>query len=312
MNDEFTRTAEAVLRRSRSGTDALIELEWMPSLDLSDEYSAVAFAALFRAQGRSLAMTPAIGILMAQQLGAARGPQDLGTIAAYRARCEGERITATVSAAWPQAERIVVDIERDELLIGTPAAFSQSGTQPLDPACVNLTAEFGLLDHLVIDELHERRLEADRLARLAAAHEILGVSEQLMHLAVDYARDRKQFGAPIGSFQAVQQMLAAAEVELVGLRNSCDVVMRDCVRTVEPDPAQDAMLVKALAGRVSRRVSQSTLQTLGAIGFTWEHDHHRYQRRALTLDALFGSYHELVAQLGALNTGKSLRRVGVL
>ncbi|HEY6622343.1 MAG TPA: acyl-CoA dehydrogenase family protein [Acidimicrobiales bacterium] len=257
-------------------------------------------------------MTPAIGILMAQQLGTAHGPHDLGTIAAYRARCQGERIAATVSAAWPQAERILVDIGRDELLIGSPAAFSQAGTQPLDPACVNLTAELGLLDHLVIDELHVRRLEADRLARLAAAHEILGVSEQLMHLAVNYARDRKQFGAPIGSFQAVQQMLAAAEVELVGLRNCCDVVMRDCVRSVEPDPAQDAVLVKALAGRVSRRVSQSTLQTLGAIGFTWEHDHHRYQRRALTLDALFGSYHELVAQLGALNAGKSLRRVGVL
>jgi hypothetical protein len=312
MHDEFTSTAEAVLRRSRSGTDALIELEWMPSLDLADEYSAVAFAALFRAQGRSLAITPAIGILIAQQLGAAHGPQDLGTIAAYRARCQGERMTATVSAAWPEAERIVVDIGGDELLIGSPAAFSQSGTQPLDPACVNLTAEFSRLDHLVSDELHGRRLEADRLARLAAAHEILGVSEQLMHLAVNHARDRKQFGAPVGSFQAVQQMLAAAEVELVGLRNSCDVVMRDCVRSVEPDPAQDAMVVKALAGRVSRRVAQSTLQTLGAIGFTWEHDHHRYQRRALTLDALFGSYHELVAQLGALNTGKSLRRVGVL
>jgi hypothetical protein len=312
MNDEFTSTAEAVLRRSRSGTEALIELEWMPSLDLSDEYSAVAFAALFRAQGRSLAITPAIGILIAQQLGAAEGPLDLGTIAAYRARCQGERITATVSAAWPQAERIVVDIGRDALLVGSPTAFTQVGTQPLDPACVNLTADIGLLDHFMIDDLDVRRLDADRLARLAAAHEMLGVSEQLMHLAVNYALDRKQFGAPIGGFQAVQQMLAAAEVELVGLRNCCDVVMGACVRSVEPDPAQDAMLVKALAGRVSRRVSQSTLQTLGAVGFTWEHDHHRYQRRALTLDALFGSYHELVAQLGALTIGKSLRRVGVL
>ncbi len=312
MNDEFTGTAEAVLRRSRSGTEALIELEWMPSLDLSDEYSALAFAALFRAQGRSLAMTPAIGILMAQRLGAADGPRDLGTIAAYRARRQGERITATVSATCHQAERIVVDIGRDALLVGSPTAFVRFGTQPLDPACLNLTADIGLLDHLVIDELPGRRLDADRLARLAAAHELLGVSEQLMHVAVNYALDRKQFGAPIGGFQAVQQMLAAAEVELVGLRNCCDVVMGQCVRLVEADPAQDAMLVKALAGRVSRRVSQSTLQTLGAVGFTWEHDHHRYHRRALTLDALFGSYHELVTQLGALNVGKSLRRVGVL
>ena len=72
------------------------------------------------------------------------------------------------------------------------------------------------------------------------------------------------------------------------------------------------MLVKALAGRVSRRVTQATLQVLGAVGFTWEHDHHRYQRRALTLDALFGSYHELVTVLGAVPTDAPLRRVGVM
>jgi len=71
------------------------------------------------------------------------------------------------------------------------------------------------------------------------------------------------------------------------------------------------MLVKALAGRVSVRVAQATLQVLGAIGFTWENDHHRYQRRALTLDALFGSYRQLTGMLGATSRSP-LRRVGVL
>jgi hypothetical protein len=51
---------------------------------------------------------------------------------------------------------------------------------------------------------------------------------------------------------------------------------------------------------------------MGAVGFTWENDHHRYQRRALTLDALFGSYHQLVVQLGVMATQTPLRRVGVL
>ncbi len=138
------------------------------------------------------------------------------------------------------------------------------------------------------------------------------MSEGLMHMGVSYALEREQFGASIGSFPAIQQILAAAEVELVGLRNCCDVVMGEATHLGEQDPAHDAMLVKALAGRASRRVSQATLQTLGGVGFTWDHDHHRYQRRALTLDALFGSYHQLVAQLGTMSIGTPLRRVSVL
>jgi alkylation response protein AidB-like acyl-CoA dehydrogenase len=133
-----------------------------------------------------------------------------------------------------------------------------------------------------------------------------------MGLTVAYATDRKQFGVPIGSFQAVQQLLAAAEVELDGLRSCCDVVMGAEVRAMEPDPIHDAMLIKALAGRVTRRVSQATLQVLGAVGFTWTHDHHRYQRRGLTLDALFGSYDELVTALGSPDPRTPLRRVSVL
>jgi hypothetical protein len=312
MGDEFVKTAEATLRRSPTGTDALVELEWVPSLDLADEYSAESFAALFRAQGRSLATTPALPVLIAHQFGVAVGPQDLATTASYRARRHGETVTATMSIACTLADRIVLDIGEERLLSGKPAAFSEHGAQPLDPSCVNMTAEISALEAVAVDELDDRRVEALRLARLACALEMLGVCEHLMDMAVSYALDRKQFGAPIGSFPALQQILAAAEVEVVGLRNGCAVVMGERVRILDQDPLHDAMLVKALAGRVSRRVTQATLQVLGAIGFTWEHDHHRYQRRALTLDALFGTYNELVAVLGAVPKDAPLRRVSVL
>jgi len=312
MDDEFVRTAESILRRSPTGTDALHELEWVPSLDLTDEYSAESFAALFRAQGRSLAATPALAVLIAHQLGVMDGPQDLGTSASYQTRHQGERVAATLSIACTEADRIVVDIGGETLLVGSPAAFSEDGTQPLDPSCVNMTAAISALEPVAVDEIGARRVEAQRVARLACALEMLGVCEHLMHLAVSYAIDRTQFGAPIGSFPALQQLLAAAEVEVVGLRNGCAVVMGEQVRALNPDPHHDAMLVKALAGRVSHRVTQATLQVLGAVGFTWENDHHRYQRRALTLDALFGTYHEMVAVLGAVPTDAPLRRVGVL
>jgi hypothetical protein len=313
MSDELIAAAEAVLRRSPSGTGALVELEWAPDLNPADEFGVETFAALFRAQGRCLASTPALALLIAHQLGAADGPQDLDTIASYRATFLGDDLLrATVCGDYTHADRVVVDVGQSTLLVGDPAVFSISGSQPLDPDYANVTAEIAVLDRLAVDRLGGRRLEAERLSRLAAAQEMLGVSEELMHMGVSYALDRKQFGAPIGSFPAIQQILAAAEVELVGLRNCCDVVMGEAVQLVEPDPAHDAMLAKALAGRVSRRVSQATLQTLGGVGFTWEHEHHRYQRRALTLDGLFGSYHELVHQLGTMSIGKPLRRVSVL
>jgi Acyl-CoA dehydrogenase, C-terminal domain len=312
MDDEFVRTAESILRRSPTGTDALHELEWVPSLDLTDEYSAESFSALFRAQGRSLATTPALAVLIAHQLGVTEGPQDLGTTASYQARRHGERVAATLSRACIQADRIVVDIGEETLFVGSPAAFSEDGTQPLDPSCVNMTAAISALGPVTVDDIGGRRVEAQRVARLACALEMLGVCEHLMQLAVSYAIDRTQFGAPIGSFPALQQLLAAAEVDVVGLRNGCVVVMGEQVRAHDPEPRHDAMLVKALAGRVSRRVTQATLQVLGAVGFTWEHDHHRYQRRALTLDALFGSYHELVTVLCAVPTDAPLRRVGVM
>jgi len=312
MADEFVRTAEAILRRSPTGTDALLELEWVPSLDLADEYSAESFSALFRAQGRSLASTPALAVLIAHQFGVVDGPQDLGTTASYRGRRRGELVAATLSIACTQANKIVVDIGEDALLVGSPSAFSESGAQPLDPSCVNMTAAVSALEPVAVDEIALHRIQAQRLARLACALEMLGVCEHLMQLAVSYAHERRQFGAPIGSFPALQQLLAAAEVEVVGLRNSCAVVMGERIRALDPDPLHDAMLVKALAGRTTQRVTQATLQVLGAVGFTWENDHHRYQRRALTLDALFGTYHELVALLGAMPTDAPLRRVGVM
>ena len=312
MADEFVRTAEAILRRSPTGTDALLELEWVPSLDLADEYSAESFSALFRAQGRSLASTPALAVLMAHQFGIVDGPQDLGTTASYQARRRGDMVAATISVAFTKADRIVVDVGEEVLLVGSPAAFSEGGAQPLDPACVNMTATASDLESVAVDALGDHRVEAQRLARLACALEMLGVCEHLMQLAVSYAHERRQFGAPIGRFPALQQLLAAAEVEVVGLRNSCAVVMGERIRALDPDPLHDAMLVKALAGRTTRRVTQATLQVLGAVGFTWENDHHRYQRRALTLDALFGTYHELVAVLGAMPTDAPLRRVGVM
>jgi alkylation response protein AidB-like acyl-CoA dehydrogenase len=71
------------------------------------------------------------------------------------------------------------------------------------------------------------------------------------------------------------------------------------------------MLLKALAGRTGRHVSQTTLQVFGAIGFTEEHEHHRYAKRLLTLDALCGSKDQLTREIGRTASSKRPRLVAV-
>ena len=111
----------------------------------------------------------------------------------------------------------------------------------------------------------------------------------MMATAVTYAHDRVQFGQPIGTFQAVQHMLAAAEVQIRAVRSSIEMLVPRLDQLSGAATFRHLALLKALAGRTGHHVSQATLQVLGGIGFTDEHEHHRYEKRVLTLDALAGA-----------------------
>ena len=83
---------------------------------------------------------------------------------------------------------------------------------------------------------------------------------------------------------------------------ACTALERTCLAVLEEQPldagTEASLSLKALAGRVGRRVSALTLQVLGAIGFTWEHPHHRYWRRVQTLDTLIETGAAATAALG--------------
>ena len=126
-------------------------------------------------------------------------------------------------------------------------------------------------------------------------------------LATQHAAEREQFGRPLAEFQAVQHLLAEAHVDVTSLAECCHSFFHGSL------DAQVAGLVKIRAGRAASRVGERTLQVLGAIGFTAEHRHHRYYRRALTLDVLGGSALELAracgraaARTGRLSTGAEI------
>jgi hypothetical protein len=138
--------------------------------------------------------------------------------------------------------------------------------------------------------------DATARARLACAAEILGACEAMLSEAVSYVATRRQFGAPLASFQAVAHSLAWAATEVHQLRALLRVCLSgDAVRA--PDHVL-AAATKSMAGSVSKRVSQTTLQVTGGMGFTWEYSHNARHRRVLALDAVAGSSDSLNLELG--------------
>jgi hypothetical protein len=141
---------------------------------------------------------------------------------------------------------------------------------------------------------------ATAVAQLALGFELLGASRAMLALAREHALARTQFGRPIASFQAVRHRLADALVAVEGTAAAVSAAWEAGDWTTGGDRGQDqlAAIAKAVAGRNARTVARHCQQVLAGIGFTAEHRFHRYFRRVLLLDELFGSSRELTHDLG--------------
>jgi alkylation response protein AidB-like acyl-CoA dehydrogenase len=126
-----------------------------------------------------------------------------------------------------------------------------------------------------------------RRAAVGAAAEMLGAMRRCMDMSVEYAKVRRQFGQPIGMFQAIKH--ACAEM-LLDVENAHGAVYYAAwaFDADAPDAALAASVAKAYVGDASRKVCGSAIQVHGGIGFTWEYDLHLYFKRAKHLEALYG------------------------
>ncbi len=141
----------------------------------------------------------------------------------------------------------------------------------------------------------------DRIVTALSA-ELTGVSQRAMEMAVAYARDRKQFGRPIGAYQAVAHRCAQMLLETEGARSASYYAAWTADAEPETFPVA-ASMAKAYASDAAWRVSASSLQVHGGIGFTWEHDLHFFLKRAKADGLLYGSageHRERVAELSGL------------
>jgi alkylation response protein AidB-like acyl-CoA dehydrogenase len=124
-------------------------------------------------------------------------------------------------------------------------------------------------------------------AALATAAQLIGLSRRMLDMTVQYAKDREQFGKPIGAQQAIKHRLANALIEQEFAR---PLVYRAgwSVATSADDPEVAVSLAKIYAGQAARFVAKQALQVHGAIGYTVEYDLHMWMKRTWALAAAHG------------------------
>jgi alkylation response protein AidB-like acyl-CoA dehydrogenase len=130
------------------------------------------------------------------------------------------------------------------------------------------------------------------LASVALACEMVGGAQWCLDTAVAYAKSRRQFGRPIGSFQAVKHRCAEMLTDVEMARSAAYSALWEVQRGGDEAKVL-APLAKAACGDAFFRVSSSAIQVHGALGYAWEHDAHLYLRRAKSTQLYLGdcAYH---------------------
>lgn len=152
----------------------------------------------------------------------------------------------------------------------------------------------------VLGQLDEGWSEVKKIIERAAVGkccEMVGCIQQALDMTVDYAKERKQYGRPIGSFQVIQHYCADMITDVEGTRLSA---YQTAWLVSEGLPCtQEIAIAKAWAGEACQRVMALAHQIHGAIGVTIDHDLQYYTRRAKAAEVTFGDagfYREVVAQ----------------
>jgi alkylation response protein AidB-like acyl-CoA dehydrogenase len=125
------------------------------------------------------------------------------------------------------------------------------------------------------------------VATAALAAELVGGMQRTLDITVEYAKTRKQFGKPIGMFQAVQHQCADMYLETESSRSAV-YYAGWALEENSPDAATAVSIAKMYASDAARTVGNRGIQIHGGMGFTWENDVHLYYRRAKASETAFG------------------------
>jgi alkylation response protein AidB-like acyl-CoA dehydrogenase len=289
----------------------LVELGW-PGIAVAAEHGgqglgAVELAVLLEELGYACAATPFLSTATAAAVIAAAG-SEAQRARWLRALASGEATagvgTRALAADAPDAAVIVLledgEAEDGEAVLLDAAEADVEPFLTIDP-----TRRFGTVRAGAGEPLGPGA--ADRV-RGALAAELVGVCQRGLEMTLEYVKDRKQFGAPVGSFQAVSHRCAQMLLHTESARSAAYFAAwaADADRQRLSEAAALAAAATADAGR---EVTASAIQAHGGIGFTWEADVHWLYKRAQLDAALLGGagrHRAKLARLAAARVRESL------
>jgi alkylation response protein AidB-like acyl-CoA dehydrogenase len=212
---------------------------------------------------------------------------------------------ALACVAWDPAAPVPYAPSADvAVVMADDAVYAMEITdRPRRQPAMDLTRELGWL---AFDPARARKIgDADARSRLLdrgatfTAADLLGSASRALEMAVEHAKERVQFGRPIGSFQAVKHRCADMLVDVEGMRSTVYWAAW-CIGAGDDDAHVAASTAKTWCSDASKRVMSSALQVHGGIGFTWEHDLHFFMKRAQLDQLAFGDAAFHRARLTAL------------
>jgi alkylation response protein AidB-like acyl-CoA dehydrogenase len=267
---------------------AMVDQGWLgvelPEADGGLGMGTVETAVLLEELGRVVAPVPYLQTVLALGALARAGRSDwverlvagdaIGTVAAR---------PGALTIAAPLADVAVV-LDDDGVLL-----VDLTGRRPSREPAMDLTRPLGWLTADGGERIGDRADADALLDRAVAGHaaEMLGGADRVLAMAVDYAKERQQFGQPIGSFQAVKHRCADMLVDVEGMRSSVYYAAWS-IGAGHPDASIAASTAKVWCSDAAKRVMASGLQVHGGIGFTWEHDLHLYLKRSQLDQVSFG------------------------
>ena len=230
--------------------------------------------------------------------------QDAGATDRLGGVASGEQ-RGTVGVVKDGRANLVPDAEDADFIVlldGTEATLLERGDAQVEAIdAIDPTRRYATVAANGGESLGDVSRGRDLIA-LATAAELVGISQRVLEMAVEYAKDRKQFDRPIGAYQAVSHACAEMLKQVEGARSL--VYYAGWAADAAPDEfSLAASMAKAYASDAGWNVSAAALQVHGGIGFTWEHDLHWFLKRAKTDGVLYGSardHRERVAELAGL------------
>jgi alkylation response protein AidB-like acyl-CoA dehydrogenase len=264
--EQLRREARAFLAANREPTwRELAELGWL-GVAADPELGFLEEAVLIEEMGRALTPGPFFATVALA----------LPAVGANRIATGEERWSAEIDGLVPNLDEV------DFVVTAAGAVPARGETL----AATDETRSLGRLEAgLEAEPLPGAVDEARALA--AAALEAVGVAQHALELAVEYAKTREQWGRPIGGYQAVSHALADTFVE-TELARSLAYWAAWCVAVGDEQAPVAAAAAKAQATEAAVAACERSIQVHGGIGFTWEHELHRYYKRAQWLLAFMG------------------------